>query len=147
MYRLVTAVFNQNERRRLDGFQARCLRRILKVPAAYYSRVSNARILAMAWRKPLSEHLMRQQVILMGKIAFSPNTDVVRKSIFMPSSIELRPLPGPAKRGRPRARWPVQVLDMCIRIAGSYEELLRYWHFDHSSFVTWRSHVRKVILD
>ena len=45
LYGLVTAVLNKNERRRLDGFQARCFRRILKVPAAYYSRISNARVL------------------------------------------------------------------------------------------------------
>ena len=42
VYGLVTAVLNKLERRRLDGFQARCIRRILKVPPSYYSRISNA---------------------------------------------------------------------------------------------------------
>ena len=53
-------------------------------------------------------------MILMGKIAFHPSHDVLRKSIFIPGTLELRPLQGPAKCGRPRIRWPVQVLDMYI---------------------------------
>ena len=100
----------------------------------------------MAARRPLSEQIMKQQMILMGKIAFRRDSDVVRQSIFIPSTIKLRLLPGLAKRGRPRIRWPVQVLDMCIRIAGSYEQLLSYWHFENSFFAAWRSHVRKSIV-
>ena len=99
----------------------------------------------MAGKKPLSEQLVRQQVIMMGKIAFRPQHDVVRSSIFIPGSLKLRPLPGPARRGRPRIRWPVQILDKCIRIAGSYEQLLEYWHFENSSLLAWRSHVCKTI--
>lgn len=140
VYGLVTTVLNQNERRRLDGFQARCIRRILKAP---YTRISNERVLKMAARRPLSEQIMKQQMILMGKIVFSRASDVVRQSIFIPSTIKLRLLLGPTKRGRLRIRWPVQVLVMCIRIAGSYKQLLSYWHFGNSSFGAWRSHVRK----
>ena len=39
LYGLVTAVLNKAERARLDGFQARCFRRILKIPPSYYSRI------------------------------------------------------------------------------------------------------------
>ena len=38
------ATFTKSEYRRLDGFQARCLRQILKIQPAYYSRVSNATV-------------------------------------------------------------------------------------------------------
>ena len=143
LYGLVTAVLAKAERGRLDGFQARCLRRILKIPPSYYSRISNLHVFARAGQKRLSEMLMRQQMILMGKLAFRPPYDPVRSSIFQPHSFKLRVLPGPAKRGRPRIRWPVQVLGMCIRTAGSYQQLLDYWHFENSSYAAWRSHVRR----
>ena len=97
----------------------------------------------MAGQKRLSEMLMRQQMILMGKLVFRPPHDPVRNSIFQSHNLELRPLPGPAKRGRPRTRWAVQVLNMCIRIVGSYDQLLNHWHFRNSSYVAWRSHVRR----
>lgn len=87
---------------------------------------------------------MRQQVILMDKIAFSPDHDVVRKSMRIPGAFKLRALLGPTKRCRPRMRWPAQVLHMRIRSAGSYEQFLSCWHFEHSSFAAWRFHVRRV---
>ena len=147
VYGLVTAILNKLERRRLGGFQARCIRRILKVPPSYYNRVSSARVLAVAGKEQLSNLLVRQQMTLMGKIAFRPNDDVVRKSIFLPNNVSLRPLPGPAKRVRPRTRWLVHILGLCVRIAGSYERLLNYWHLDNSSFAAWKSHVRRTVLN
>ena len=67
----------------------------------------------------------------------------MRSSIFEPHTINLRPLHGPMKRGRPRIRWPVYVLEKCVRAAGSYEQLLNYWHCDNSSFAVWKVHVRE----
>ena len=104
LYGLVTAVLTKAERGRLDGFQVRCLRRILKVPPSYYSRIPNLQVLTMAGQKRLREMLMRQQMILMGNLAFRPPHEPVRSSIFQSHSFELRPLPGPAKRGRPRIK-------------------------------------------
>ena len=48
MYSLFAGCLNKCERRRLDGFHARCLRKIYRVPPAYVSRVSNAAVFAMA---------------------------------------------------------------------------------------------------
>ena len=64
---------------------------------------------------------------------------------FLWQYFELRPLPGPAKRGRPRIRWPVFVLDKCVRSVGSYDQLLEYWDSNRSSFAAWKAHVRKAI--
>ena len=97
----------------------------------------------MAGKDTLSEYLKKQQMILMGKLAFRENEDVVRKSIFLPDTCELRPLPGAAKRGRPRARWPVQVLRMCINAVGSHEQLMKCWNREHGCLNAWISCIRK----
>ena len=97
----------------------------------------------MAGKKRLSEMLVKQQIILMGKLAFRSDSDVVRCSIFNPYTCELRRLPGPAKRGRPRIRWPVYVLDKRVGIVGSLEQFLNYWHRDNGSFVVWKVFVRE----
>jgi len=62
LYGLQSACFNQAERRRLDGFYARSLRKILRLPPAYYRRVSNDIVLARA-REPLSARLLQQQMM------------------------------------------------------------------------------------
>jgi hypothetical protein len=48
LYGLTGAWLRVAERRRLDGFHARCLRQILKIPPAYFSRISNQKVLASA---------------------------------------------------------------------------------------------------
>jgi hypothetical protein len=45
LYGLRTAWTNASERRRLDGFQARCLRNILGIKPAYFSCISNKPVL------------------------------------------------------------------------------------------------------
>ena len=48
LYGLEGAWINAAGKRKLDGFHARCLRKVLGVPHAYYSRVSNAEVLRRA---------------------------------------------------------------------------------------------------
>ena len=60
-------------------------------------------------------------MILMGKLSFRGNDNVMRKSIFLPNDCELRRLPGPVKRGRPRAKWFVQNFKMCRNVIGLHE--------------------------
>ena len=142
MYGLVTAVLNKSERRRLNGFQARCLRRILKVPSAYVNRISNARLLSMAQDRLLSSTLEKHQMILMGKLALRPSDDVVRSSIFMPDGINLKRVVGSLKRGRPRIRWAHQVHNLCLNVAGSLEALSHYWNHESSSFEDWKRFIK-----
>ena len=40
-YGVASAWLSKSDLRRLDGFNANCLRRLLKIPSAYFSRVSN----------------------------------------------------------------------------------------------------------
>ena len=55
-------------------------------------------------KKLFSAALLKQQIIMMGKLGFRPNNNAVWKSVFQISTFKLRPLPTPAKCGRPRTR-------------------------------------------
>ena len=66
LYGLSTLWLAQSQRRRLDGFYARCLRRIYRIPAAYVSRVSNRIVFERAGVAPLTQQLLQQQLVLMG---------------------------------------------------------------------------------
>ena len=92
------------DKARIDAFHCKCLRRILKVPPSWISRVSNTTVLEMAKSKPLSNTLLKSQLVLFGNIAMRSNEDPMRQSTFKPNSLQ------PAsclhrKRGRPRLAW------------------------------------------
>ena len=59
------------QRRRLDGFAARCLRRVLGIPPAFISRV-NASVFARAGVLRFSHQLLKQQLHFFGKVTLSP---------------------------------------------------------------------------
>ena len=104
-YGLFSAHLNSKEKRRIDGFQARCLRKILRVPHAYYSRVSNDSILKRAGEAPLSERILKQQHQYLQKLAGRDHTDLTRMFVFEPGSHNLRDNKFEHGRGRPRIRW------------------------------------------
>ena len=119
LYGLSSAWLNAAELRRLDGFQARCLRKILRVPSAFFSRVSNKDVLQRSQQYPYSSQLLRQQLILFGKVARAEDTDVLRCITFCPSS--LHPLLDKYVRkvGRPKHEWPKMLLKEAVVMAGS----------------------------
>ena len=68
LYSLHTAWLKTADLARLDAFQARCLRRILRIPHSYYSRISNATVLERASRNKLSCLLLQRQLALFADI-------------------------------------------------------------------------------
>ena len=143
VYGIFTATLNQAERRRIDGFHARCLRRIIRVPPAYVSRVSNASVMKMSGQRlRLSQQILHQQMIYMGQIARRDCEDPVRDAVFLPATIELRPLPGPRRRGRPRTEWAKTVHDACLRAAGSPQLLRDFFKPGPVAERAWKAAVR-----
>ena len=69
MYGIDGMWLNQCERRRLDAFQAKSLRRITKINHSYWSRISNEQVLDAAKCDPLSADLHKQQLKLFGRLA------------------------------------------------------------------------------
>ena len=101
---LFTATMKKAEHRRVDGFQARCLRQILRVAPAYHSRVSNKTVLDRAQQRSLSEVLQGQRARYMTELFLRPPEDPFRSILFNTDG-SLRQVAGKRSVGRPRTRW------------------------------------------
>ena len=96
-YGLFTATMTAKERKRIDGFQARCLRRILRIAPSFYSRVSNDTVLKRAGETSLSRKIACEQIKYKSKFQTRDQDDPTRVSLMM--------RPAERKQGRPRASW------------------------------------------
>ena len=86
MYGLEAVPCTQGLERRVNYFQAQCYRNILKIQAAYYSRVSNKKVLAYVSTK-LHDHLGRtpsmsrqiaDRAVILGHVIRSSKDDHMR---------------------------------------------------------------------
>ena len=123
LYSLHTAWIPASSARKLDGFHARCLRSILKVPHAYLSRVSNAQVLQQAGVPALTQTLRERQLKLFGELARKGDTSLLRQVVFQPGTLEARRWPGLRRQGRPRQAWATSVRAHAVAAAGCEEQL------------------------
>ena len=109
LYGLSSAWLNVAESRRLNGFHARCLRKVTGIKPSFISRVSNAAVLKKAGQAELRCQLLRQQLLMYGRLARASNDDVLRQLTFIPDLT--RPATGRYVRrvGRPRNEWAVML--------------------------------------
>ena len=117
LYCLHTAWLNKAFLRKLDGFQARSLRKILGIPHSYLSRVPNVEVLKQAAAKPYSKILMYRQLQLIARIAALPSSDVMRTCVFEEGSFQLQGHAKPRCRGRPKQVWTSQVYQLAVQVA------------------------------
>ena len=82
LYCLHTAWLNKAELRRFNAFQSKCFRKFLNIPHSYVSRISNKTVLERSGRQEISNILTYRQLVLFGKIAALPFTDVRRQCVF-----------------------------------------------------------------
>ena len=123
LYGLSSTWLNVASRRRLNGFQARCLRRVLRIKPSFVSRVSNQVVLEKAAQTTYESQLLRQQLILFGKVARGGADDSLRSMVFRPGS--LLPAADAFVRnvGRPRSEWVKMLLPKADVLAGSRRAL------------------------
>ena len=93
---------------RLDAWQARTLRRVLRIKASMISRVSNAGVLRRAKCTPLSAQVRGERYKYFGHVLrrHYPETIV---SVCLDSSYKLRPPAGKRRRRRPLDNWTRKV--------------------------------------
>ena len=119
LHGLNTAWLNVSDQRKLDGFQCRCLRVILRIAPSFVSRVSNKTVLDKAGALKLSTLLLRYQLMLFGKVVRAPDEDVLRNLTFCPGSLDLAANRFIRRVGRPRNEWAPCLLKEALRMAGS----------------------------
>jgi hypothetical protein len=109
-YGVATMWLVTSQRRRLDGFYVRCMRKILRIPPSFISRISNKSVPARSRSVLLSEQILQRQLQLLGRAAMSPAGSPLRRDVF--SSGGLQPQVGRYVRriGRPRQDWTNQLL-------------------------------------
>ena len=148
LYGLTSACLRKADRRRLDGFHARCLRRILKIPAAYVSRVSNATVFERAGCRPFSAQLLEQQLMFLGTIARRSDDDPVRRCVFKPGGTTPKAPEKTRKRGRPAQTWSTVVLPLALQVArGCHNKLKEMLSTGAKERRTWRAAVHRFCQD
>ena len=145
MYGLSSAVLTKIERKRLDAFHARCLRKIIRVAPAYYSRVSNITVFERAKTKPASRLLLKQQLIYFGQLACKDEDDPTRKCIFENGDIELRQLVSKRRCGRPRLEWAKEMHKHALQMMGSQTALKSLLLNTRRPLLRWKRHVMEYI--
>lgn len=124
LYGLSGAWLNVAETRRLNGFQARCLRAALGIAPSYISRTSNAAVLRGTSQKPSSTQLLQQQLLLYGKVARAHNGDVMRALTFQANTLEPAVERYVRRVGRPRNEWTTMLRKESFKISPQSDELL-----------------------
>jgi len=104
LYSLDSLWLLQAERRRLDAFHFRCLRKLLRIPCSYISRVPNMEVLRQSGLPPLSKLLERRQAQLYRRITDLPADSLVKQVVCTQDGEPIRWNLRRA-RGRPRQTW------------------------------------------
>ena len=123
LYGLSSLWFCKAERRRLDGFQNRCLRSIFSIQPAFISRISNKTVLQTSGQPRLSSILLRRQLLIFGKVARQHPATPSRQSTFTRDSLQPLVEHFIRKIGRPRANWAREVLTEAEIMAGGHTAL------------------------
>ena len=141
LYCLHVAWLNVGELRRLDAFQAKCLRKITGISHSYWSRISNHEVRKTAGCAALSNVLKERQLLLMGKIARKPAGDPLRSCVFSRDTYTPRVIDA-RRQGRPRKTWTREVYRESLQIAGSEQSLSALWQDSRQAKTDWRQKVR-----
>ena len=144
-YGLSAVFLNKAALRRLDGFQAQCLRKLLGISHSYWSRIPNTEVLRRAESTKITWRIQQHQMILMGRIARGELGEQVRSYFFSEGTVQLQPLPGIRRVGRPRQTWMATVHDHCLKAAGCPLNLEQLLAAGEGASIRWRACVNRHI--
>jgi len=109
-YALASLWLTKSDLRRLDGFHANCLRKILRIPAAFYSRVSNDRVRAKVSQQPFSISVAASQMKLFDEVMTCPHKLELKRAAFHGNGTVPETAAWVRRVGRPRQNWTEQMV-------------------------------------
>lgn len=138
-YNLHALSLNTAEKRKLNAFHVKGLRKILRIPHSYYSRVSNQQVLTRAGARQATDVLLERQLLWLGRLALKPDGDALRQSVLKsgPRRLEPRSPEGKRRRGRPRLNWATQVHRQALLVANGQDNLDSLWQDDLAASAEW----------
>ena len=123
LYSLSTATYSVAELRRLDGFQAKCLRIVLGILPSFISRISNNTVRQKAGCRCFSQLLVDRQLMLLGTILRSPEHSPLQSVSFTPGTMQPATCRYVRRVGRPRKEWVPTVLSSACQLADTRQLL------------------------
>ena len=105
----------QQEADRITGVQARGLRFLQKVPAAYISRVSNARILVKAKKPDIRETWTAERMVFLGHLIRHPENPQFDVA-FEDTNLKLRNYGDEGRHGRGRMKWLPTIMEDALEL-------------------------------
>ena len=142
-YGLSTQWLVTSQKRRLDGFVARCLRRVLGILPAFVSRVSNATVFAQAGLARFSDQLLKQQLTLFGKVALSPAGSPLRTNTFVDNTLMPQIGRFVRKVGRPRQTWTSELIKEGMSRFGHQRFYTLLQDTSQGAYMQWKTEVSK----
>ena len=121
LYSLSSMCLTAAAKRRLDGFQNRCIRKIVGIKPAFVSRVSNRDVLAKAVHTSASQLLRKRSLQLFGKVLRSPSNHPMRQVCFIGSTLIPASERFVRRVGRPGKEWVQEQLSEVRSLFGSVE--------------------------
>ena len=119
VYATASSWLMKSDLRRLDGFFCSCLRKILRIPHSFYSRVSNADVCLRAGCRMLSSSIRESQLKLLGRVMHDPAKKVLRNVAFHGETETSETAAWVRRRGRPRQNWTEQLMQQMQQACGS----------------------------
>ena len=111
-YGVASAWLAKADLRRIDGFQANCLRKMLRIPVSFVSRITNERVRTIAQQPPLSQSIKASQLALYDQVLNNPEKHYLRSVAFHRDSLLPKTAAFVRRVGRPRDNWTEQVQNM-----------------------------------
>jgi len=108
LYGLQTIAMTKSTLQRLDGFHARCVRKIVGIQPSYWSRVTNENVLAKVGARKFSILFLEQQLKYFGVLVRRPESCPVRQFIF-DGDLLVKPAVESRRRGRPKLEWGTEM--------------------------------------
>ena len=121
LHSMATLTLTAAQTRKLNGFQNRCVRKIIGVPPAFVSRVSNATVLHKAAHPLASDLLRKKRLQLFGKILRADATHPLKRACFIPNTFVPVTELYIRRIGRPSKEWIKEVVQEAVSFFGSME--------------------------